>query len=383
MKRLILSGILVALALAVACAPRAVPGPVPPPAAPAAPTVAAPAAPALSPDEAAWEKVMQAANQEGKVTIYVGGLLLGNTGSVVIKAMDARYGLKLEIVGGTSPVLAERIRMERHAKKYIADVFLASQALLLPLRDEGMLQPVGFLPAAQEKDVWFFPPFYDPPGNILSFGKYWLVSYVNTNLVKPGEEPKSYLDLLKPQWKGKMITTIPALNNLPVTYSSLKFNKALDVDDFFRRLAQQDLKMVASHSEQATSLSRGEYYLGILGQEVFFNNFIREGAPLKPIYMEEGIPLRNLVAYGFLNEATHPNAARVFLNWMFTAEGQRIISEANNSSPSRKDAPDFSPVSKIITPQAKIFFPQNETIDLEAARVMREQVIDRLLGMAK
>lgn len=385
MKRAGFWFLLVAMVMALGlagCTPRATPTPAapPPPSPPSPAVITQPAQP--SPGEAAWQKVVEAAKKEGTVVSFSSGAVSGEEAATIARAFREKYGITVEFISGTPGAQMERAKTEFAAGKSVTDWMIQSQITFLNVIKDGLLQPWGEMPALAEKDVWIFPPQYDPEGYIISYGKYWFVPYINSQLVKPQDEPRSYLDFLKPQWTGKLNIIDPSGGVAPmILYASLKHYKGLDPDDLFRQLAKQKLRIATSYSEQATQVAQGLVHGAFLIQESYINRFLAEGAPVKPVYMTEGVPLRNLNALGLLKNAPHPNAARLLINWLLTREGQTVFAKAKNTSPSRKDVEDYSLVSKIITPQAKVYFVQNKELDLESARVQREDVISRLIGL--
>lgn len=217
------------------------------------------------------------AKKEGRVSGYSSGLVVG-AADALVKAFKGKYDIAVEFISSQTPAQLEGVRTEYAAGKLITSFAGLSQTQLVPLRNNGTLEPRGGLPSLAEKDVWFFPPQYDQAGTFISFGKYWVLSYVNTNLVKPEDEPRSYLDLLKPQWKGKMVAPDLSVPMFAVTYASLKYHKPLEMDDFYRRLGQQGVSFRASLADAATALARGEASVYISAHETYLTRFVAEGA---------------------------------------------------------------------------------------------------------
>lgn len=361
------------------CTPRAAPSAPAPQAAPAtpAPPVAAPTPKA---DEAVWAKVVEAAKGEGKVSGYSSVLFTGPAGDALAKAFKEKYGIAVEFISGASPSQMERVRTEFRAGKLATSFQAMSQTSLLFLRSEGMLEPWGDLPNLAYKDTWF-SSLYDEKGFLISWGKYWVATNVNTNLVKPQDEPKSYLDLLVPRWKGKIVSVEPGTPMLAVTYASLKYHKVLDVEDYFGKLGKQEVSFRAAGPDGTVALARGEKAIYVSPHETYVNAHIAEGAPIRPVYFKEGAPLRNVMAFALIKGGPHSNAARLLVNWLLSAEGENIYARAKQTSPNRKDVEEFSPTSKLIAPQAKTYWVQNEWIDNEASRLLRDKDLHKLLGV--
>lgn len=339
------------IALAMACAPKAAP-PAPalavaPAAAPApvpvVPTVAAP-----SPEEAAWAKIVAAAKQEGVVVIY-STAFVADIGQRLSRDFQDRYGIRLEILSGTGSILRDKIITEQGIKKQIGDVFViggAGSTTDLTLRG-GAERIAHELPAVRDKAAFKIDPVYSPGGEMVN----WVISYssfvFNSNMAKP-EDLRSYNDLLAPRWKGKIISPDPrTTGGGGPFYYILRYHKALNMD-FYQKLAKHDIKEWGGNPREAIRMvGRGEFAIYVGGSTDTAAPIIAEGAPVRVAAPEEG----NGVTIGTIlvaKGAPHPNAARVFINWLVSPEGQISYGESSASTPIRKDVPDF------ITPGARI-----------------------------
>lgn len=95
--------------------------------------------------------------------------------------------------------------------------------------------------------------------------------------------------------------------------------------------------------------------------------------------MEGGIVGNIVPGIALVKKAPHPNAARVFVNWLLSAEGQRVYAQAKVGFSMRKDVPDFSvPALKI---QPKKINPMSLEVLLAASKLQNERVVAKLLGI--
>lgn len=382
MKRWLIAITVVLLVVSVSCAPRPS---LPPPSSPA-PTGTVPSAPrgATTPvptaEDANWAKVVAEAKKEGKATLYTFNFS-GDVQGVVAKAFEEKYGIKLEFVTGIGAVLLERMKAEKAARKFIADLYTTAPSWVATAKSEGVTQAIGDLPVLKEKDVWGMPPRLDPEGHILAFGVSRSPPYVNTNLVKPGDEPRSYQDFLDPKWKGKIILSDPATDPLPIALYLLGKRHGFMDENYARRLGQQDLRMAPSIRDADNILLRGEAPLRWLGTMTTLNVFIKEGAPIKPVPMAEGTRIAASPALGLVAEAPHPNAGRVFINWLLSAEGQTIFHRFLASDPVRSDVGDFGPPAGRIT--ATKYLAVDLALELETVKTQRERLFQKALGLER
>ncbi|MBI4288894.1 MAG: extracellular solute-binding protein [Chloroflexi bacterium] len=371
-----LMSVVFGLALLVsACAPKPVPAPSPSPATPPpTPRPQATAAPASS----EWDKIVEAARKEGKVTMYTFSLT-GDIGQAVAAAFESRYGVKVEFITGVGATLIERIKTEQAGKRFIADTLDTSTTLMAIALRDGITEPAGNLPTLAQKDVWLAHPRLDDQGHLIAFDTLYQIPYVNTTLVKAGDEPKSYRELLEPKWKGKMVTSDPnTIPYLPRLYAVMVSRKLLD-DDFFKGIAKQDPKMAPTVRDDANMLIRGEAALSVTAGTTILNPFVAQGVPVKPIDVKEGAVLAMSPSIALVKNAPHPNAARLMMDWLVTAEGQTAYQKARSNLSVRTDVPDFTPAAGRIKPSKIVVSTIAD--ELEAARLQREKVVTKLMGL--
>jgi ABC-type Fe3+ transport system substrate-binding protein len=144
-----------------------------------------------------WAKVIEAAKKEGKVTLYT-STLGAPFHTAVLKSFEKKYGISAELLDVRASELRERIRTEQSTNRFIGDVLQGGAATTLRQQREGQLQPHGGLPNLANLRDPFKATDSQVPSYVLAYGVL-----VNTNLVKPADEPKSWKDLLDAKWKGK------------------------------------------------------------------------------------------------------------------------------------------------------------------------------------
>lgn len=364
-----------------ACAAPASPPPSPTAITPAQKPPAAPTSTISTPSsqDAAWAKVVDAAKKEGKVTIYSFNLI-GDLAPAITKTFEDKYGIKIEIVTGLGTVLIERLKTEGAAKKYIADAFDTASSLVATAKTTGLTASVGDLPVLAEKDVWYLPPRLDTEGHIIVINPSPTSIYINTKLITPGGEPKSYRELLDSKWKGKIGISTPVTDPVPI-YSYVARKQMGLEEDYWRQLSRQDLKIVPSRRDVDNLLARGEVPLIYAASASTTGPLIKEGAPMKAVEVEEGVIMAAGPGITLLKEAPHPNAARLFINWLLSAEGQKLWSEKRGSLGMRKDVPDYQhPATKM--PLKKVIYQSLDDV-LELSKVQREGTMAKLLGLEK
>lgn len=266
---------------------------------------------AQTPSDAEWKQVIAAAKKEGKVVFYT-----ASTGSPVnqqiARAFEAKYGVRMEVLEARTSELRERIRTEQAAGKVLGDVsHNGSTTTELQLR-EGVFMPYVSLPNASHVSHALKPDGTRIPIYVIPYG-----IMVNTELVKPEEEPKSWKDLLDPRWKGKILSDdTRALGGGSVFFMvmQLKFGR-----EYHEKLAAQQLQFSRDLRSNQRRVARGEYavYIPMTLPDILD----MKGLPVKPIIPAEGVAYVRFDS-AILKNAPHPNAARLLLDFCLSEEVQ-------------------------------------------------------------
>lgn len=324
-----------------------------------------------------WTKVVEAAKKEGQVNLYSFSFT-GDRGKGIREAFKKQYGIEVNIVTGVGATLMERIRSEHAGGKDFADVFDSAAALLLSAKGQGLLQDWGALPFLSEKVNWVINPKVDPDGQILCFSMSFMGPFANTNLVKAGEEPKSFKEFLDPKWKGKILVGSPlTMPNINTLYIWGLREKVLD-ENFWRSLNKQDLKVGATVRDVEAMLGRGEAHVLLTTTESSIGTLISQGAPIKPLEMSEGTAVTFSLSASMVKWAPHPNAARLFAQWLFSKEGQDLFQKLAVGKSTRGDVPDYRPMPRLNP--TKYSAPDLELM-AQTDKSQREGILAKLLGI--
>ncbi|MGQ0663622.1 MAG: ABC transporter substrate-binding protein [Pseudomonadota bacterium] len=262
--------------------------------------------------------LVEAAKKEGKVAFYTS--IEVQVAEKVAKAFEAKYpGISVQVERSGSERIFQRIGQEYSSRIYAADVINTSDAahFVIWKRD-------GWLAAHLPEDVArHFPPDQrDPGGMYASWRASLSVIGYNTKLVKPEDAPKSFADLLDAKWSGKIVKAHPSYSGTILTST---FQIARDIGwDYFEKLAKQKVMQVQSAVEPPKKLSLGERAVMADGNEYILLQLKQEGHPVEVVYAKEGTPLI-ISPSAVLKNAPRPNAARLFQNYLYTAEAQQFL----------------------------------------------------------
>lgn len=320
---------------------------------------AAPAAPVTSTAGGQWEKVVSQAKKEGNVVVF--GTVAGETTTVMGKAFLDKWGMRAEFIGGRGAEVAQKILTERKSGLYLIDVYLggttSAVTMLKPAQVFDPLEPALILPEVADPKMWANGlDFVDKDRTIMPYLSYAVPPMaINTNQVKP-EDIKSYRDLLQPRWKGKIVMQDPSQPGTAIVWFGVVSELIMGID-YMKDLAKQEPVITRDRRLQVEWLAQGKYPIAIAPQSDILGNFEREGAPIKKHLTQEGTFRTGGSGFiALVNQAPHPNAARLFINWFLGKEAQTLYSKNNLLPSARVDVlKDHVDPGNIVQPGVKYF----------------------------
>lgn len=271
---------------------------------------------------AADAALIEAAKKEGQLVWYT-TLIVNQAVRPIIQAFETKYpGIKVRYSRGDSGPTALKILNEARANALQADVFDGINTSP-PLLKAGLVGK--YIPAAA-KD--YPPELKDPEGHWIATNLYFFTPGVNTRLVKDGM-PKTYQDLLDPKWKGKMAWTANPPAGSPIFVGNILHMMGQDKGmAYLKELAKQNVINVnATARAILDQVITGEYPMAV----VIFNHHAElsaaKGAPVTWLKLEP-VPA-TLSVTGLLKNAPHPNAAKLFIEFISSEEGQKVLADVN------------------------------------------------------
>ena len=283
--------------------------------------------------QAEWGKTVRAAEAEAQFTLY--GCCYDY--DRVLEGFRKRYPkIKANIVvavAGNS--LASRILAERRGEKYLVDVVSSGANMLHDaLYKAQILEPIKaalLLPEVLDQTTWYEGEhrYIDPDKRyIFAFVANSLSGQVAYNLKQATpSEFKSYWDLLQPKWKGKTVSLDPTAFGMGATLQFFYYHPDLG-PPFIKKLYGDTQITVSRDPRQMTDwLSAGKFSLCIrcnAGSEV--GKAVQQKLPIGYLdaedWKEGGSSSAAGGTLGIPTRAPHPNAAKVFVNWLLSREGQ-------------------------------------------------------------
>ncbi len=273
-----------------------------------------------------------AARKEGTLTWYT-AQMSGEVAEGMGRRFSQRYpGIKVTVIRTTGQVAYERLMQELKNKTPQCDVFCSTDIAHYPaLKARGALAryaPVNAAALAPPfhglgQDEYFYPVIASLQGMIFRNDK-----------VTGADIPRLTTDLLDAKWKGRVATGHPAFSGYFGQWTVAM--RKLHGWGFFEKLAKNNPRIGRSAGDPITLLNAGECLIGTSAASISLQT-AEQGNPIGYVYPEDGT-LLTVGPGAVLAQAPHPNAARLFLEWMLSLEFATACAE-QHMIPVRADAP--------------------------------------------
>jgi iron(III) transport system substrate-binding protein len=293
----------------------------------------------------------------------------------VLRAYEQRSGVRVNAVYDTeetkSTGLANRLLAEKARPQ--ADVFWSNEPVrTLVLKSRGVLAPYRSANAEGIPSA-----LIDPDGYWTGFSARIRVIAYNTKLVTQADAPRSVFDLADPKWRGQVAIADPRFGSTSFHVAAL-YAIAGDekMDDFFRRLKANGVRVVNGNSVVRDLVARGEVKVGLTDTDDV-NVAIENGQPVAMVLPDAdglGVPVMpNMVS--FVANAPHPDEARKLIDYLLSADVERQLAQSEAVQiPLHAGVPGPKNIPSIQT-----FRPM--TLDYATAASRVEDVTARLAGI--
>ncbi len=269
---------------------------------------------------AVTDAIQQAARKEGTVVFHT-SIEVGICEKMVAGFNAQEPGIKVQLERTGAERILQRINQEYDSGIYAADVVESSDmGTFVDWKGRGWL--AAFVP--DDVAASWPPEEKDPDGRHAAVRASLSVIAYNTKQVKAEDAPKSFADLLAPKWRMRMVKAHPSYSGSILT-STYATSKALGWG-YFEQLAKQRVMQAQSATEPPKKVAIGERSIMVDGAEYVVLAMRDSGSPIEPVYAAEGSPVFSGQAAVF-EKAAHPNAARVFANYLFSQTCQQIMSD--------------------------------------------------------
>lgn len=291
-----------------------------------------------------WKKIVEAAKKEGKL------VMAGDASEEYRKALVDLFKedypeIKVEYTGGPGRDFTPRIQKEREMGQYLWDVRSGGTTGAFDMKNEGFLDPIRplLLPEIADNAKWvggLDGLFADKEHKFVA--TYLMTTdstaVVNRDFITEAEL-RSSGQLLDPKFKGKIVLETPvkgasfnAMANFAFMYGE---NFVSDL------LTKQEVVITDDKRQQTEWVIRGRYPIAIGFNDNMLIPFVKQGLGKNVLKLaDKAIPVSaGIGALHLFKDAPHPNAARVYINWLLSKNAQMKITKILLFNSVRTDVP--------------------------------------------
>jgi iron(III) transport system substrate-binding protein len=289
-----------------------------------------------------WERTVEAAKKEGKVVVSV------PTSAELRKEFENGFqkrfsGIELELSVARGASNINKIAEEQNAGVRNIDLHIGgTTSIVTGLLARNLLEPIPpsmlLSEVSDPKNWWGGHIWVDNAKKyIYSFTAYMTETvWFNSTLVNPGEIV-AWDSLLDPKWKGKIAILDP--RSPGSGESTWAFLWKIKGEPFLTKLAAQDMLVGRNLRQLGEAVARGKSAISIGLSYYTYVPFIKAGLPVRPLsVIKEGYyAATGSGNLAILRNVPHPNASKVFVNWLLSKEGQTAFTKAMGQPTRRFD----------------------------------------------
>ena len=290
----------------------------------------APVTEPVSPVETEAPVVNEAPAISGDLVIYS-----GRSESLiqpVLDAFQAKYpNVKILLKSGSNSELANALIEEQSNPQ--ADVFVTTEIFTVQsLYQQGIFasyRPVGAdqLPAE----------FIGPDDSWIGITRRARVIMYNTELVSAEEAPTSIFDLTDPKWKGQIAAAGSTNGGMQAQIAAMRqLLGDVDTQEWLVALMANDVTFFGGHTDVRKAVGAGEFKIGLVNHYYYYLQ-LAEGSPVGIVIPDQGEGqiglITNATSAAIVKGAKNVPAAQAFLDFLLSAEGQKLFADLNYEYP--------------------------------------------------
>jgi iron(III) transport system substrate-binding protein len=260
---------------------------------------------------------------------------------------------------------------ERQAHANLVDVLaITDMSFVLDFQKRG-----GYAPYVSPEMAAYKPEYKSQPEGLWTWGALIVAGIAyNPTLVPADQAPKTWKDLLDPKWKDAINVKV---SNSGLQHETWYLIRQIYGEDYWKQFGELNPRAFDSYVQQFDRTVNGQDKVISTAQYSGYLQFKAKGAPIAFVAPPEGLPTDPNVL-GVVDQAPHPEAAKLFLDWWFSAVGQKAMEKATSLYSPRADVPP--PDGGIPISQFKILAPTDWDAFLKThTQFAREW--DRMVGM--
>jgi iron(III) transport system substrate-binding protein len=300
-----------------------------------------------------------------------------------VEGFQRDYGIPLSYIASGSSASAARVRAERSAGKYLLDVFMSGSdtpiVTFLPGGWLDKIEPALIEPDVVDKRKWKDGHlWYEDDAHMILRVQQFIVPElaINTKFVKRNEV-STWKALLNPKWQGKIVAKDPTITGAGASLTSLFYIEF--GADFVKRLYVGQKPALSRNPRQSAQwLADGTYPIQVGADLEALTTFQKLGYPVEPVFPTDA---PSVLTGGFglvclMNKPQHPNAAKLFVNWLAGPVGQEAYAKATRGVSLRNDIKYDSDFPAYVFPQKGVKYM--DTYDLKFVTEQRDPALQRV-----
>ena len=262
-------------------------------------------------------ELLNQAKKEGEVVLYT-TMTVGDFEHFNKAAKEKYPFLSIRHVYLSSARQTARVVQEFRAGRVQADVLGNSPEPLLYLKQQGVLAAYR-----SPETVNLLKGAWDPEGYWSGMTTDLLVTGFNPRLISRSAAPKNYDEYLRPQFKGQLAVN----RGVPYPLTGMVSLRGEEQGiAYFKKLAQQDLRLVEGYTHTVNLMAAGEYPLTAFMQVSKLDAMKRKDAPVD--WLPSAPTLATISTVAMVKNPLHPATAQLLIDFYLSSEGQRGLAAA-------------------------------------------------------
>jgi iron(III) transport system substrate-binding protein len=272
------------------------------------------------------QRLLDAAKKEGTLTFYT-SMQTPESGPLSA-AFEKKYGIKVNLWRATSDQVVQRAITEARGNRNTVDVVETNAPEVEALGREGVVAEY-FSPHFKDFPDWALPAHHKWAS---ARANLWIVAF-NTNKVKREDIPKTYDGFADPKWRGRIGIESTDQDWMYAVIQFLGEERGMET---FRKLSALKPDMRLGHALLAELIAAGEVPVGLTVYSGNADSLKKKGAPIDwmPVEPIVGRPQAVSVA----SRAPHPNAAMLFVDFVLSPDGQKVLNDLDRNPASKMQA---------------------------------------------
>jgi iron(III) transport system substrate-binding protein len=272
------------------------------------------------------QRLLDAAKKEGTLTFYT-SMQTPESGPLSA-AFEKKYGIKVNLWRATSDQVVQRAITEARGNRNTVDVVETNAPEVEALGREGVVAEY-FSPHFKDFPDWALPAHHKWAS---ARANLWIVAF-NTNKVKREDIPKTYDGFADPKWRGRIGIESTDQDWMYAVIQFLGEERGMET---FRKLSALKPDMRLGHALLAELIAAGEVPVGLTVYSGNADSLKKKSAPIDwmPVEPIVGRPQAVSVA----SRAPHPNAAMLFVDFVLSPDGQKVLNDLDRNPASKTQA---------------------------------------------